>query len=48
MTYLYRVVIEQVDEDTAAADLNAVWTPSEEYPHWSQYIEDIKASSPGR
>ena len=44
MTYLYRVVVEQVDEDTAAADLNAVWTPGDEHPQWSEYIEAIKAS----
>lgn len=44
MTYLYRVVIEQVDEEKAADDLYAVWTPSEENEQWNNYIERIKAS----
>ena len=44
MTYLYRVVVEQVDENTAAKDLYAVWTPGEENQQWSDYMEGIKAS----
>lgn len=44
MTYLYRVVVEQVDEDEAAKDLYAVWTPSEENRKWSDYMEGIMAS----
>ena len=45
MTYLYRVVVEQVDEKEAADDLYAVWTPSEENEQWNDYIEQIKASA---
>jgi len=44
MTYLYRVVVEQVDENTAAEDLYAIWTPGEENQQWSDYMEGIKAS----
>lgn len=42
MTYLYRVIVEQVDENEAARDLYAVWTPSEENQRWSDYIDNIK------
>ena len=45
MTYLYRVVVEQVDEDDAGKDLYAVWTPVEENQKWSDYMEGIKASA---
>lgn len=45
MTYLYRVVVENVPEDEAEEDLLAVWDPSEN-DTWSEYISDIKASSP--
>ena len=44
MTYLYRVVVEQVDENQAQSDLYAVWTPSEENQQWSDYIAGIKAA----
>jgi protein tyrosine phosphatase (PTP) superfamily phosphohydrolase (DUF442 family) len=44
MTYLYRVVVEQVDEEAAAKDLYAVWTPSEENQEWTDYIEGIMAA----
>jgi protein tyrosine phosphatase (PTP) superfamily phosphohydrolase (DUF442 family) len=44
MTYLYRVLVEQVDESEATEDLYAVWTPSEKNQQWSEYIEGIKAS----
>ena len=44
MTYLYRVVVEKVDEASAAEDLHAVWTPSEENQRWSDYVAEIKAS----
>ena len=44
MTYLYRVVVENVPEDEAEKDLHAVWNPSES-DTWSKYINDIKASS---
>jgi protein tyrosine phosphatase (PTP) superfamily phosphohydrolase (DUF442 family) len=43
MTYLYRVVVENVPEDEAEKDLHAVWNPSES-DTWSKYINDIKAS----
>ena len=46
MTHLYRVVVEQVDENSAAEDLYAVWTPSEENQRWSDYMEVIKDSAP--
>jgi protein tyrosine phosphatase (PTP) superfamily phosphohydrolase (DUF442 family) len=41
MTYLYRVVVEQVDEDEAEKDLYAVWNPSEENQQWTDYIKGI-------
>ena len=41
MTYLYRVVVEQVDQDEAAIDLYAVWNPSQESQDWTDYIEGI-------
>jgi len=44
MTYLYRVVVEGVDENEAAKDLHAVWTPGKENQKWADYIEEIKAS----
>jgi protein tyrosine phosphatase (PTP) superfamily phosphohydrolase (DUF442 family) len=44
MTYLYRVVVEQVDKDEAEKDLYAVWTPSEENQEWTDYIEGIMAA----
>jgi hypothetical protein len=43
MTYLYRVKVEQVPEEQAAADMNAVWDPVE-YKQWNLFIEDIKTS----
>ena len=43
-TYLYRVVVGNVDEETAAADLHAVWVPEEENERWSQYITNVKGS----
>lgn len=44
MTYLYRVMVEQVDENQAEKDLYAVWTPGEESDQWAEYIEEIKAT----
>ena len=44
MTYLYRVVVENVPEDEAKEDLHAVWDPNENEA-WSEYINDIKASN---
>ena len=43
MTYLYRVVVENVPEDEAEKDMRAVWDPSES-DTWSKYINDIQAS----
>ena len=45
MTYLYRVTVENVPEDEAAADLRAVWNP-DETETWRDYINSIKASAP--
>lgn len=45
MTYLYRVTVENVPEDEAAADLRAVWNP-DETETWRDYIDNIKASAP--
>lgn len=45
MTYLYRVVVENVDEEEASKDLYAVWTPSKESEEWVEYIEKIKAAA---
>jgi protein tyrosine phosphatase (PTP) superfamily phosphohydrolase (DUF442 family) len=45
MTYLYRVIVENVPEDQAATDLHAVWDPNEN-EQWREYIESIKASAP--
>jgi protein tyrosine phosphatase (PTP) superfamily phosphohydrolase (DUF442 family) len=44
MTYLYRVVVEEVEENQAAEDLYAVWTPSEENQQWTEFIAGIKAT----
>jgi hypothetical protein len=38
-------VVEKVDEDDAAKDLYAVWTPSKESEEWVEYIDEIKASA---
>jgi len=43
MTYLYRVVVENVPDDEATEDLNAIWDPDEN-DTWSEYIDDIKAA----
>lgn len=43
MTYLYRVVVENVPEKEAEADLHAVWNPDEN-DTWRDYISDIKSS----
>lgn len=44
MTYLYRVVVEEVPEEEATEDLNAVWDPNEN-DTWREYIDDIKVAS---
>ena len=43
-TYLYRVVVDSVDEKEAAADLHAIWIPEKENERWTQYISDVKGS----
>jgi len=43
MTYLYRVVVENVPEDEANDDLRAVWDPNEN-DTWREYINDIKTA----
>ena len=43
MTYLYRVVVEKVPEDEAAADLHAVWDPGEN-DTWRAYVSSIRAT----
>ena len=45
MTYLYRVVMDDVDETAAAKDMNAVWTPEAESETWVEYIERIKSTA---
>lgn len=45
MTYLYRVIVDNVDEEEASQDLYAVWTPSKESEEWVEYIEEIKAAA---
>jgi protein tyrosine phosphatase (PTP) superfamily phosphohydrolase (DUF442 family) len=45
MTYLYRVVVENVPEKEAEEDLHAIWNPDEN-DTWRDYINDIKAASP--
>jgi hypothetical protein len=45
MTYLYRVVVDDVDETAAAKDMNAVWTPEAESETWVEYIERIKSTA---
>lgn len=42
MTYLYRVVVEEVPEDEAAVDMYAVWNP-DDYDTWREYIAEILA-----
>jgi protein tyrosine phosphatase (PTP) superfamily phosphohydrolase (DUF442 family) len=44
MTYLYRVVVENVPEKEAEEDLHAVWNPDEN-DTWRDYIEDIKSAN---
>lgn len=46
MTYLYRVVVENVDEETATQDLYAVWNPNEEDEQWGRYIDEVKRGAP--
>ena len=43
--YLYRTLVEGVDEEEALAKMNEVWDPigSEQYPQWSELIEEVKA-----
>ena len=43
MTYLYRVVVENVPEDEATEDLHAVWDPDDN-DTWRAYIDDVKVA----
>lgn len=43
MTYLYRVLVQQVPEATAREHLNAVWEPE---GRWREYMDDIIESWP--
>lgn len=43
MTYLYRVIVDDVPEEEAAKDLHAVWDPSEDRT-WRKYIESVTES----
>ena len=38
MTYLYRVLVAEVPEETARRDLNAVWEPE---GRWREYMDDV-------
>jgi protein tyrosine phosphatase (PTP) superfamily phosphohydrolase (DUF442 family) len=41
--YLYRTLVEGVDEREARAKMNEVWEPigSDQYPQWSELIEQV-------
>lgn len=41
MTYLYRVLVEQIPEAQASEDLYAVWEPS---GRWAEYMSEILGS----
>jgi protein tyrosine phosphatase (PTP) superfamily phosphohydrolase (DUF442 family) len=41
MTYLYRVLVEQIPEAEASKDLHAVWEPS---GRWAEYMSEILGS----
>jgi len=41
MTYLFRVLVEQVSEAEASKDLHAVWVPS---GRWAEYMSEILGS----
>lgn len=43
--YLYRSLVEGVPEEEALAKMNEVWDPigSEQYPQWSELIEQVIA-----
>lgn len=43
MTYLYRVLVEGIPEETARKDLNAVWNPGES-DTWSAFIDNVKSA----
>lgn len=44
MTYLYRVVVDDVSEEEARNDLLAVWDPDEN-DTWREYIREVKAAA---
>lgn len=41
MTYLYRVLVEEIPDKDAAEDLHAVWTPS---GRWQEFMEGLLES----
>jgi len=43
-SYLYRVLVDGVDETEARRDLNAVWDPAESSETWQKLIDDALAS----
>ena len=43
MTYLYRVLVQEVPAETAQEDLNAVWEPE---GRWKDYMDGIIADWP--
>lgn len=44
-TYLYRILVQDIDHDAARADLLAVWNPETESEQWTRYIRDIEESA---
>ena len=44
-TYICRVVVGGVDDQTALANLHAIWNPKQDNRKWNQYIEDILATT---
>jgi protein tyrosine phosphatase (PTP) superfamily phosphohydrolase (DUF442 family) len=44
MTYLYRVVVENMPKEEAVEDMLAVWDP-DEYDTWREYIRNIEAAA---
>ena len=43
LTYLYRVIVDEVPEADARKEMSAVWNP-DEYDTWSNYIDTVIAS----
>lgn len=45
--YLYRTLVEGVDEATARATMNEVWDPADQ-PQWERLVEEAKRELGGR